>query len=234
MVKVIFKSEPKKSSYLITAFQTVGFISILAVKYLEDKNIIREIGSITLENDEPIAVIEDGEVGFPIKIYEGPSSIFVSSQFPVAKESVRDLISELFEIYKKYDLKGIISLDGMTVEKGKDTSDVYYVSTSDKTKIDGAKKLEEGAMVGLSAELSLRAKMGGIPLTVLMAETHLQIPDGLAAASLLGIIKNITGISVDTKELISEYKETISKINSIMSDIAKKRKNERPVSEIYG
>lgn len=234
MVKTILGKGLEKGSHLITAFQTVGFISVLAVRYLEEKNIIKEIGSITLENDEPIAVIENGEVGFPIKIYEGPSSVFISSQFPVPKESLHDLINELFNLHKKYALNDIIALDGLPVEKGKDNSDVFYVSTKNKTDVEGAKRLEEGAMVGLSAELALRAKTEGLPLTVLMAETHLQIPDGLAAAALLGVLKKVMGTELDTKELVSEYKKTISKINSIMSDIAKKQKNDRPISEIYG
>ncbi len=234
MARTMLDKNLTSGSHLITAFQTAGFISILAVSYLVEKNVIKEVGSISLEDDEPIAVVEGGELGFPIKIYEGESSVFVSSQFPVPKNSLHNLITELFALYKKYDLKDIIALDGLPIEKGKDSSDVYYVSTDNKATVDDIEKLEDGAMVGLNAELALRAKIEGIPLMVLMAETHLQIPDGLAAAALLDVLKKIIGMELDTKDLVSEYKKTMSKLNSIMNDIAKKQKNERPTSEIYG
>ncbi len=231
MAKFYFKKAPKSGGYIITAFQTVGYISILASRYLEEKGAIKDIGYIDIDIETPVAVIDRGEISFPVRILQAENSLFINSQFPLDSEAITELIGQIFEIYKKYKFKGIICLDGLAIDKGKDVSDLYYVSTKDGFQPANARKLEDGAIIGLNAELTLKSKMEGIPVTLLMAETHSEIPDGVAAAALINALSPL-GIHVDTRELVSEYKQTLAKIDDMLKKLNKKEEPNKP--DLYG
>jgi predicted ATP-grasp superfamily ATP-dependent carboligase len=231
MQSIKLKKSLNPGGYIISSFQTVGYISILATKYLEEKHIIKDAGFLELDIGTPIAVIENGEVGFPIRVYQANNSILISSQFPLSQSSIKNVISAIVDLYKKYKYKGIICLDGLSIEQGKENSDIYYTATKNGFQPTGGKKLESGAIIGLNAELMLRAQVEGIPATILMAETHSDIPDGIAAASLISALAPI-GIKVDTTELVSQYKKTLEKINQMLKRVPQKEapKNQ----ELYG
>ncbi|MCW1294028.1 MAG: hypothetical protein QXJ12_01285, partial [Candidatus Parvarchaeota archaeon] len=69
------------------------------------------------------------------------------------------------------------------------------------------------------------------PFLGLMAETHMGIPDGLAAASLINSLGNIIDIHVDTTELINEYKRIGDKLNNL---IKKTNQSKNLKEETYG
>ncbi len=230
MAKFYFKKALKSGGYIITAFQTVGYISILASRYLEEKGAIKDIGFIDLDIEMPVAVIDRGEINFPVRILQAENSIFINSQFPLDPDAIKELISQIFEIYKKYKFEGIICLDGLAIDKGKEVSELYYASSRNGFQPANARKLEDGAIIGLNAELTLRAKMEDVPVTLLMAETHSEIPDGLAAATLINALAPL-GIHVDTRELVSEYRQTLAKIDEMLKKINKK---EEPKTDLYG
>ncbi|MCL4400764.1 MAG: PAC2 family protein [Candidatus Parvarchaeota archaeon] len=234
MAKFSFVKEPKDAKYVVTAFQTVGYISLLAMQYLEEKGAIRQIGFLDLNSGEQIAVVNNGEIGFPIRVLRGGDVIFITSQFPLPQKSVDGLVDAVFELCKKNSYKGIIALDGLAIDRAKTESDVYYVSTKNGVQPAGTKKLDEGAMIGLNAVLALRAKLENLPLTIVMAETHSEIPDGLAAAALIQVINSISGMNVDAQELVVEYKKTMAKIDSMLKKIATKPKEEQSSPEVYG
>jgi predicted ATP-grasp superfamily ATP-dependent carboligase len=234
MTRFHFTKEPSTGSYIITAFQTVGYISVLAVRYLEEKGALKQIGYFELETDAPVAIINNGEISFPIRILEGGGAIFITSEVPLPQKAINVFIPEIFDLYKKYSSKGIIALDGLAIEKGKETSDVYFVSNKKDMNIPDTKKLEEGAMVGLNAALILAAKATKTPVTVIMAETHSEIPDGLAAAALIATIGKLTSLKVDTTELVSEYKKTLSKINDMLKRVVTQKEEKPQGSDIYG
>ena len=230
MVKVKLTKEPGAGKYIITAFPTVGYVSLLVTKYLEEKKFIKDIGYIDLEPTMPVAVISTGSLKFPIRVFEGSSFIIVTSEVPIQQSEVDKLVDMIISLYKKYKAKGIITIDGIMAEKGKEASDVYYVSTAGH-EIESAKRLNDGAMFGLNAGVALKAVSQDIDALILMSETHYEIPDGLAAASLLNALAGVIGIKVDTKELVTEYKKTLSKINELLKKVSQ---NGEKKSEIYG
>ncbi len=230
-----FTKAPAPGGYIVTAFQTVGYISVLAIRYLEEKGALKEVGYLELQTEEPVAIINHGEIGFPIRILEGNGCIFITSEVPLPQKTLNALIPEILAIYEKYSFKGIIALDGLAIQKGKETSEVYYVSTQKDAKAPpGANKLIEGAMVGLNAALTLTSKTKKIPVTVIMAETHSEIPDGMAAAALISAIGAMTGIKVDTTELVSEYKKTLAKINEMLKKVSAPKEEKQQSSDLYG
>ncbi len=204
---------------IITAFQTAGYISVLAVKFLEEKGVIKDVGGIDSKELAQFSVVKDGEILSPIRILEGKGLTMIVSQIPLPLKSIDDLSEKVIQIYKEKKADKIIALDGLEVEEAKDKSDVYFASTYNEKEIKNCKKLPEGAMMGFNSYLAYKAKKMKVPLLVLMAETHAEIPDGLAAAALISALEGIIDVKVDTSELISEYKKTLGQINNLIKKV---------------
>ena len=229
-----YLDEPlKEVDFVITAFQTAGYISFLAVKYLEEQKVIKDIGGINLDSMREFGDVSDGFIQSPIRILSSGSAIFIASQFPLMQSAVEGLVGQISSICKKLKPKKIIALDGINADSAREGSQVYYASNDSKLKIDGAKKLEEGAIIGVNAHPSFMTKELGIPMAILMAETHSSIPDGIAASALISVLSQMIGIKVDTSKLVSEYKKTINKINELLKRVQRPKQSE-DTENMYG
>ena len=210
---------------IITAFQTAGYISTLTVKFLEEKGIVKDIGGIDIEEISQFAVVKDGNLLSPIRILEGKGFTVITSQIPLPLKAVNELSEKVIQIYKDKKADGIIALDGLSVDEVKDKSEVYFASTYNEKEIKNCKRLPEGAMMGFNSYFAHKARKMKIPFIVLMAETHAEIPDGIAAASLISVLESLVNIQVDTSELISEYKKTLDQINSLLKRVSQAPKD---------
>ncbi len=231
MTSYIIHTKPKEGSYLIVAFPTVGYISILAVNYLIHKKLVKEVGYIDLEVPEQLAVIDEGKITYPIRIFEGEHGIFVTTQFPVDLKFVKEITDTIVDIYNKTKSKAIITLDAINAAEEKKESGLFYVANKFDVNIKGATSLNEGVMLGLNASIALEARKKGLPFLALMAETHTSIPDGDAASKLIDGLNQITKINVDTAELVEEYKTVLSSLNKL---IERAKSTQEKKSEMYG
>ncbi len=211
---------------IVTAFQTAGYISILAARYLEEKGIVKDIGGIDIDELAQFAIIKDGELLSPIRILEGKDFIIITSQIPLPLKAINELTDKIIQIYKEKKADKIIALDGLAIDEAKDRSEVYFASTYNEKEIKNCKKLSEGAIMGFNPYFAHKARKMKIPLMVLMAETHAEIPDGIAAAALISVLESILDIHVDTSELISEYKKTLGQINNLLKRVSQAPKNQ--------
>lgn len=214
---------------IITAFQTAGYISILAARFLEEKGVVKDVGGIDIDELAQFAVVKDGNLLSPIRLLEGKGFTMITSQIPLPLKSINELADKIMLIYKEKKADQIIALDGLAVDEAKDKSDVYFASTYNEKEIKNCKRLPEGAMMGFNSYFAHKARKSKIPFIVLMAETHAEIPDGIAAAALISVLEGMLDIHVDTSELISEYKKTLGQINNLLKRVsqAPKEKEEQ-------
>ena len=75
-------------------------------------------------------------------------------------------------------------------------------------------------MMGFNSYLAHKSRKMKIPFVVLMAETHADIPDGMAAAALISVLEDIINVKIDTSDLVSEYKKTLTQINNILKRVS--------------
>ncbi|MCL4398305.1 MAG: PAC2 family protein [Candidatus Parvarchaeota archaeon] len=214
-----------EKNQIITAFQTAGYTSILAARFLEEKGIVKDTGGIDIEELAQFAVVKDGNLLSPIRILDGKNFTVITSQIPLPLKAVNELSDKIMQIYKDKKAERIVALDGLAVDEAKDKSDVYFASTYNEKEIKNCKRLPEGAMMGFNSYLAHKARKMKIPFIVLMAETHAEIPDGMAAAALISVLEGIVNIQVDTSELISEYKKTLSQINNLIKRVSQAPKD---------
>ena len=88
--------------------------------------------------------------------------------------------------------------------------------------------LKEGIIVGTTGALLAREKT--IPVTALFAETHSNLPDSKAAATLVKALDSYLGLKVDPKPLIKQAEEFEAKLKKMLEQgqaagaLAKKKK----------
>ncbi len=215
--KIILNSQITPGHYIVTAFPTAGLVSLLAANYLIQKKIIKKVGHIQVSSLSQIAIIEDKHLDYPVRLFEGGNSIFITSQVPIPIQNINELTKDILELYEKVKARGIIAIDAIEASEEKEKGETYFVSEGFDKEIKNAKELEDGAMIGINASIALTAKDNKIPFLGLMAETHMSIPDGLAASSLIKALENVIDIHIDTTDLVNEYKRVVSKLNSLIN-----------------
>ncbi|MCL5420636.1 MAG: PAC2 family protein [Candidatus Parvarchaeota archaeon] len=205
---------------IITAFQTAGYISVLAARFLEEKGVVKDTGGIDLDELAQFAIVKEGDMLSPIRILEGKEFTIITSQIPLPIKAIAELSDKIMDIYREKKADQIIALDGLAIEESKDKSEVYFASTYNEKEIKNCKKLPEGAMMGFNSYLAHKSRKMKIPFVVLMAETHADIPDGMAAAALISVLEDIINVKIDTSDLVSEYKKTLTQINNILKRVS--------------
>ncbi len=215
-----------KGKTLIIALPTVGHISELAIAYLIDKKIIKEVGYV-LTGKESLMLIDKGNITYPTALYQAGDAIVLFSYIPLDI----DVIDKIREWVVKSEFKQVIVLESIPVSEKEQEDDLFIVKEGDVNfEVKEAKKLEEGVLLGESASIILKLKDANVPIAVLLAEAHIEMPDGVAASNLIKGLESIIG-KVDTSELIADYKKRLLKIHKLTSQIKQKEETHLP---IYG
>jgi predicted ATP-grasp superfamily ATP-dependent carboligase len=213
---------------LVIALPTAGHISELAIAYLIDKKIVKEAGYI-ITGKENLMLIDKGAITYPTALYSLDNALFLFSYVPLDEESLEQIKNWIVNA----GFKEVVILESIPVNENEPEDDLFIVKEGNVDfEIKGAKKLEEGVLVGESASIILRLKDSRIPIVVLLTEAHIEMPDGIAAANLIKGLEYLIG-EVDTKELVADYKKRLSKIHRLSSQFKKGETGETHVP-IYG
>ena len=90
------------------------------------------------------------------------------------------------------------------------TENKKRAETLEKMKIEA---LEEGIIVGVTSSLLLKSKD---PITCIFAETHSNLPDSKAAATVIKVLDKILGLKVDPKPLLDQAEKFEEKLKQMM------------------
>jgi len=220
---VIKKGVTFKQPIIIEGFQGVGLVGTLAAQYLAQKNNFDQIGYVDSEGIPPLALLVNGEVRNPIKIFSNKerSIIIIESELSIPRKIIYELSEELAKWAKKIKAKEIVCLEGLSVPESERDYEILGMSTDKKTMDNmikkGVKPLMNGILIGMSAALLLKAKEHNIPATCLMVESRTQFPDGLAAAAMLEELGKIYDFEIDTTDLKNQANAFERKMQKVLS-----------------
>ena len=222
-VEIYFDGTVPKGTIIIEGFQGVGLVGTLAAQYIADKMKAKVVGYVTSHLLPPMALLINGEIRPPIRIYKfkkGANTFLIfESELPIPQKLITKIAKKIAEFAKKNKVKEIISLEGLAVPKTPIPENTYFISNSEK-KFNNLKKhsklLANGIVIGVSAALLLEAKMQKIPAACIMAEAHADYPDGLAASSIIKLLSKVYGLKIDTAPLEKESKKFEQKVLSII------------------
>ncbi|MCD6575798.1 MAG: proteasome assembly chaperone family protein [Nanoarchaeota archaeon] len=239
-VEIVVEKPIPRNAIILEGFQGVGLVGTLAAQYIADQQNAEIIGYVDVPEFPPIAILVNGKVREPIRIYKfkkGTNTFVVfESELPIPQKFVNSIAREIANFAKKNKVKEIISLEGLAVPKSPSESKVYWISNNKskfEKKFKSVQLLKSGIVIGVSAALLIQSKTRKVPAAVLMAEAHADFPDGMAAASLIKAINKIYGLNVDVEPLEKESKRFEEKVWQIIEKAKQlKQADERP-NETY-
>lgn len=212
-IKIILFDEISKGATIFEGFQGVGLVGTLSAQYLADRTKAKLIGHIHSSELPPMALLVNGELKHPIRIYsfsKGKKNyIIFESELPMPTQLANEVAAKIAEFAVKINAEEIVSFEGIAVQTPPGQSNVFGISNMEKGKnrfSKFVKLLNNGIVIGVAAALLVQAKVYKIPAYCLMAEAHADYPDGLAAAAIIEKLNDIYGFDVDVEALKKESK----------------------------
>ena len=222
-VEIVVEKPIPKGTIIFEGFQGIGLVGTLAAQYISDNTNAKIIGYVYIPEFPPIAILSNGQVRQPIRIYhfkKGKQNFLIfESELPIPQKFINPLAMTIADFAKKNKVKEIISLEGLGVPKVPTKAKTYWISNDEK-KFKHLKKivsqLKSGIVIGVSAALLIHSKTKGVPAAVVMSEAHSDFPDGIAAANLIRVLNKTYNLNIDVAPLEKESKKFEQKIWSVI------------------
>jgi len=209
-----------KKPLLIEGFPGIGLVGTIAASYLVEKFDMEPLGHIVSDRFPPIAAVHDYLPLHPARIYKSRkfNLVILFSEFVVPIHAVHELAREILAWSKKRGIREIISMGGIGIKGEQD--EVFGIATDKKLlkRLEAANihLIKEGATTGVSGVLMAEAAAHGFPALSLLAEAKPEYLDPRGAALVLDAVRDLTGLPIDTKELLAEAKNIEGKIKEIL------------------
>lgn len=210
-----------KQPTLIEGFPGVGLVGTIAASYIAEKLKMEKVGYIISDKFPPLAAVHNYLPLHPARIYQSKKHnlAVLFSEFTVPISAVYPLSFEIVNWAREYKVKQIYSLGGIAMEGGEG---VYGIASTNELaetlKSKNVKLIREGATTGVSGVLLADCQVRGFPAASLLAEAKPDLMDPTAAARVLEKLKEIIGLDIDTKDLLSEAHEVESKMKEIIDN----------------
>ena len=220
VTKVVIKEGNKlpKNPVIIEGFPSKGFVSTISAKYMIDRLEMEPIGYIESDKLRSVTVIHNSKAMRPVRIYAKGNLIVILSEIILPLPNVPDFSNAIIEWFRKINPDKVVLLAGISGKESEKEHEIFGLANTPELtkKLSEAKvnSVEEGMLTGISSELLLYCVENGIPSISLMAETK-NLPDPLAAASMLEILTKVLDIKIDTKKLVEEGKKIEAMFNEL-------------------
>lgn len=239
MVEIKIEGKVNKPT-ILEGFSGVGLIGALTTNHIIRKKDLEQIGHISARGLPPIAIMEEGVIKEPIRIFANKKRdlIVITSSFQIPSDIAYDIAEEITNWAREVNSKRIYCLEGMGASKIPNKPKTYLVSSKKSSEEELENKVEslkKGIMMGTSALVLLKSKEKDLDTVCLMTQSNSQLPDGKAAAEQIRKLNGILNLDIDPSELEEKSEEFEEKIKKLLKR-AKKAKDavEKPEGLMYG
>jgi uncharacterized protein len=165
--------------------------------------------------------------------------IVLFSEFIIPLNAVYPLSHAILEWADKKKVSKIISLGGIVIRGEQD--EVFGIASTPalvkELNDKGIKTIKEGATTGVNGVLLAECASRSFPAVSLLAEAKQNYMDPRGAAMVIEALKQITGLDIDTTDLIKESAELEKKMSDIISKAkaaSKQYKKAEELGPMYG
>ena len=229
-VKIITKPVQSKNPVLIEGFPGIGLVGNIASQHIIEELNMEYIGSIDSWYFPSIAVLYEGLINMPVRIYENVEHnlIIVISDIPISHSVSYDVSNALVDWAEAINVKEIASIAGIAIMDG--GHKVFGAATTPEMldKIgDKVEIFQMGTISGISGSVMAECLLRGIPAISLLGATRTQNPDPRAASSVIGVLNELYGLSISTERLIEQAERIEIELQRLAEDVqATERKGE--------
>lgn len=213
------------TKYAVLCLPDAGLVGTIAGMHLVTTLGFELVGYIDTEFMPPVVVVHNQQIRPPIQIYANKQFLLIVSEVPLTAEAMRPVATALVRYLQQLRPKSVTALGGTPLPPATRTQlerpEVYAVTNTKaegkRLEAKGIKLLDEGIVAGANAIILLEAQRKNLPVTYLMAQSFLNIPDPGAAAEVLKALSELTGLPIPTEKLVEGAEEVRVKVRDLMS-----------------
>ena len=220
-VKIITKPLKSKNPMLIEGFPGIGLVGNIASQHIIEELNMEYIGSIDSRYFPSIAVLYEGLINMPVRIYErGSEPIIVISDIPISHSVSYDVSNALVDWAQSINVKEIVSIAGIAIMDG--GHKVFGAATMPEMLEKIRSKVEifqMGTISGISGSVMTECLMRGIPALSLLGATRTQNPDPRAASAVIEVLNELYELSIDTQRLVEQAERIEIELQKLAEDV---------------
>lgn len=238
-VKITTDGVKSKEPLLIEGFPGIGLVGNIASQQIIEELSMEYIGSMESRFFPPIAVLYEGLINMPVRIYESEEHnlIMVVSDIPISPSASYDVSKVLIDWAASIGVKEVISIAGIATMA--DEAKVFGAATTEGMleKIENSVEIfQMGTISGISGSIMSECFIQDIPAISLLGATRSQNPDPRAAAAVISVLNSIYGYSIDTESLIEQAERIEVEMQKLAEDVRTSEQSTSPRKEfpMYG
>ncbi len=238
-VTIITKSISLENPIIFEGFPGIGLVGNIASQHLIDELDMEYIGSIESKYFPPIAVLFNGIINMPVRIYESVEHniLTVISEIPIHPTISYEVSKVLIDWAQSLNVKEIVSIAGIATMSAENK--VFGAATNEEM-LDKIKEHVEvfqvGTISGISGSVMTECYMRNIPAVSLLGETNSPNPDPRAAAMVIKILNNLYNLSINTENLLEQAEQIELELQKLAEQVRTSEEGEQPRREfpMYG
>jgi len=238
-VKIVTKPIKLENPVLIEGFPGIGLVGNIASQQIIDELKMTYVGSIDSRHFPPIAVLYEGLINMPVRIYESEEHniVMVVSDIPINPVVSYDISRALLDWAKAINVKEVVSIAGiatMSEERkvfGAATTPEMLERIKDKVEV-----FQMGTISGISGSIMAECLVREVPGISLLGATQSQNPDPRAAAVVIDVLNQLYDLSVNTESLIEQAAKIEIEMQRLAEDVKSTEQQPAPRKEFptYG
>ncbi|MCX9084094.1 MAG: proteasome assembly chaperone family protein [Candidatus Methanoperedens sp.] len=238
-VKIINEPIRSKKPLVIVGFPGIGLVGNITCQHIIEELGMKYVGSIDSKYFPPLAVLFNGIVYMPVRIYEAPEKdiVLIISDIPIHPTASYDISKVLIEWMLKINANSIVSIAGIATTTGERrvfggaTNTEWLDKIKDKTEI-----FQVGTISGISGSIMTECFLKGISAVSLLGETPGPNPDPRAAVQVINVMNGLFNLSIDTEKLLSQADQIELELTKLAEQVKTTETTSTPRKEfpMYG
>lgn len=207
-VKIVTRPLKSKSPVVIEGFPGIGLVGNIASQHLIEELGMHYIGSIDSKYFPPIAVLFNGLINMPVRIYEDSEMIVIISDIPIHPTASYDISKALMDWTQFINAREVVSLAGIATMTGERR---VFGGATNPEMLERIKDMVEvfqvGTISGISGSIMTECFLRKVPAISLLGETHSPNPDPRAAAEVIKVINKLYDLDINTQKLVTQAEQ---------------------------
>lgn len=200
-------------------FPGSGLVGSIALSYIAEKLEFTQIGVITSKFFPPMAMMTEGIIAVPVRIYQKEAMVAIFADIPIHPQICYEVANAILDWLKPYPVTEVITIAGIITNEPEKR--VFCVTTGKELleRIgENALTLPIGSISGIASSILTECKVRGIPAIGLLGET-INAPDPRAAAATIGVMNRLYPLSVDTAGLMEQAEEIEAQMHRLSEEV---------------
>ncbi len=221
-VKIISEPLKTKNPLVIAGFPGIGLVGNITCQHIIEELEMKYMGSIDSRYFPPLAVLFNGIITMPVRIYESVKRgiIVVISDIPIHPTASYDISKTLIDWLQFIKAKNVISIAGIATTTGERrvfggaTNTDMLEKIKDKTEI-----FQVGTISGISGSIMTECFLRNIPAVSLLGETPGPNPDPRASVEVINVLNKIFDLSIQTEKLLSQAEQIELELSKLAEQV---------------